>query len=66
MGGARTKSVTLRLELDINKELDRYCAQTGLSKSLVTNSALSHFLRGSGATRERILREYVKRAKRKS
>jgi predicted transcriptional regulator len=65
MGGARTKSVTLRLELDVNKELDRYCAQTGLSKSLVANSALAHFLGAGGAARERILRAYVKRAKRK-
>lgn len=66
MGGAQTKSVTLRLELDVNDELDGYSADAGLSKSLVVNSALSYFLRGSGAARERIVREYVKRAKRKA
>jgi predicted transcriptional regulator len=65
MGGARTKSVTLRLELGINDKLDRYCADAALSKSLIVNSALSHLLRANEATRTEIVREYVKRAKRK-
>ncbi|HUV87629.1 MAG TPA: hypothetical protein VMX79_11025 [bacterium] len=66
MGGARTKSVTVRLELDVNDKLDRYCADAALSKSLIVNSALSHFLRAGDATRTEIVREYVKRAKRRA
>lgn len=66
MGGARTKSVTVRLELDVNGKLDRYCADAALSKSLVVNSALSHFLRAGDATRTDIVREYVRRAKRQA
>ncbi len=65
MGGARTKSVTVRLELAVNDKLDRYCADVGLSKSLIVNSALSHFLRASDSARTDMVREYVKRAKRK-
>ncbi len=64
MGGARTKSVTVRLELGINDKLDRYCADAALSKSLIVNSALSHFLRASDSARTEMVREYVKRAKR--
>ncbi len=65
MGGAQTKSVTVRLELGINDKLDRYCANAALSKSLIANSALEHRWRANEATRTEIIREYVKRAKRK-
>jgi predicted transcriptional regulator len=65
MGGARTKSVTVRLELAINDRLDRYCADVALSKSLIVNSALAHFLRAGDSSKMEMVREYVKRAKRK-
>jgi len=64
MGGARTKSVTVRLELGINDKLDRYCADAALSKSLIVNSALAYLLRASDSARTEMVREYVKRAKR--
>jgi predicted transcriptional regulator len=66
MGGARTKSVTVRLDLDVNDQLDRYCRDAALSKSLIVNSALSHLLRATDATRTEMVRDYIKRAKKRT
>jgi len=65
MGGAQTKSVTVRLDLGVNDQLDRYCARAELSKSLVVNCALAHFLRAKDATKVDIVKEYIQRAKKK-
>jgi hypothetical protein len=65
MGGAQTKSVTVRLEVGVNDMLDRYCTDAGLSKSLIVNSTLSYFFGASDTARMEIVRDYVKRAKRK-
>ena len=66
MGGARTKSVTVRLDLDVNDKLDRYCRDAELSKSLIVNSALAYFLRSADATRTELVRDYLKRAKKQA
>jgi predicted transcriptional regulator len=66
MGGAQTKSVTLRLDLSVNGRLDGYCRDAGLSKSLVVNCALADFLGANEKARVGIIKDYIKRAKRKS
>ncbi len=65
MGGAQTKSVTVRLDLGVNDRLSRYSAGAALSKSLIVNCALAHFLGASEKTRFEILKGYITRAKRK-
>jgi len=65
MGGAQTKSVTVRLDLGVNERLDGYCGDAGLSKSLVVNCALAYFLGASEKVRVEIIKDYIKRAKRK-
>jgi predicted transcriptional regulator len=65
MGGARTKSVTVRLDLGVNDRLDNYCGDAGLSKSLVVNCTLAHFLGTNEKARLDIVKDYIKRAKRK-
>jgi len=65
MGGAQTKSVTVRLDLGVNERLDGYCHGAGLSKSLVVNCALAYFQRASEKTRVEIMKDYIKRARRK-
>jgi predicted transcriptional regulator len=65
MGTARTKSVTVRLDVDVNRRLDRYCKEDALSKSLVVNCALDHLLRAKERARQDIIRDYVVQAKKK-
>jgi hypothetical protein len=64
MGGARTKSVTLRLDLDVNDRLDGYCGDNGLPKSLVVNCAVANFLGVGEKARFDIMKDYIRRAQR--
>ncbi|MGD8718063.1 MAG: hypothetical protein PVH29_04495 [Candidatus Zixiibacteriota bacterium] len=66
MGGAHTKSVTVRLDLGVNDDLDGYCRDASLSKSLIVNCALANFLQSSEKKRVEIIKAYIKRAKRKN
>ncbi len=63
MAGARTRSVTLRIDVNVNDTLDRFCCGEGLTKSLVVNSALAAFLRRPARGRIDVVKEYVERAK---
>ena len=63
MAGARTKSVTLRVDVDVNRALDEFCECEALAKSLVVNSALATFLRAPGKARVDLIKDYVERAK---
>ncbi len=65
MAMARTKSVTVRLDVDLNRRLDRYCKDEVLTKSLVVNCALAHFFGARDKARFEIIKGYVARAKRK-
>jgi len=65
MGTARTKSVTVRLDLDVNGQLDRFCKDAELAKSLVVNSALAYFLRDNDKARLDAVTDYVIRAKKR-
>ncbi len=65
MGGAQTKSVTVRLDVGIDGGLSRYAPDAGLSESLIVNSALARFLRANAAARTEIVRGYVERARKK-
>jgi len=63
MKPARTKSVTLRLDMDLNAQLDRYCRGTNFTKSLLVNCAVANFIRASEKDRREIVRDYVRRAR---
>lgn len=65
MGTAHTKSVTVRLDLDLNDRLDRYCESAELSKSLVVNCALAHFLNNAAKDKLDVVRDYVVQVKQK-
>lgn len=65
MGTSRTKSVTVRLDMDLNGQLDRFCREAEMAKSLVVNSALASFLRNNDKARIDEITEYVIRAKKR-
>jgi len=65
MGTAHTKSVTVRLDVELNDRLDRYCEKAELSKSLVVNCALAHFLNNGDRAKLDVVRDYVVRVKHK-
>jgi predicted transcriptional regulator len=60
---ARTKSVTVRLDMDINDRLDDYCADTRFSKSLLVNSALNYFVNLPDERKFEVIKDYVILAK---
>lgn len=55
----RTKSVTVRLDMEINDGLDEYRAETRFSKSLLVNSALNHFVHLPDESKFAVIKEYV-------
>ena len=63
MRSAQTKSVTLRLDVDVNRELDRYCEKANCTKSLLVNCALADFLRAPEKDRFQVVKDYVVRAR---
>lgn len=63
MKAAQTKSVTLRLDVEVNAKLDRFCRSNNFTKSLLVNCALDNFIRASEKEREEMVREYVRRAR---
>lgn len=60
---ANTKSVTVRLDLDINNLLDSYREATRFSKSLLVNSALNYFVKLSDEDKFAVIKNYVILAK---
>jgi predicted transcriptional regulator len=59
MKTSRTKSVTVRLDLEINKRLDEYCQVTRFSKSLLVNSALDYFVNLPDDRKFEVIKDYV-------
>lgn len=59
MKTSRTKSVTVRLDLEINKRLDEYCQVTRFSKSLLVNSALDFFVNLPDDRKFEVIKDYV-------
>jgi len=59
MKTSRTKSVTVRLDLVINKRLDEYCQVTRFSKSLLVNSALDYFVNLPDDRKFEVIKDYV-------
>jgi len=55
----RTKSVTVRLDIEINDRLDDYCADTRFSKSLLVNSALDFFVGLPDERKFEVIKAYV-------
>jgi predicted transcriptional regulator len=55
----RTKSVTVRLDIEINDRLDDYCADTRFSKSLLVNSALNYFVGLPDERKFEVIKDYV-------
>ncbi|UCE26294.1 MAG: hypothetical protein JSW52_07985 [Candidatus Coatesbacteria bacterium] len=55
----RTKSVTVRLDIEINDRLDDYCADTRFSKSLLVNSALDYFTGLPDERKFEVIKDYV-------
>ena len=56
---ARTKSVTVRLDMEINNRLDNYCQDTRFSKSLLVNSALNYFVNLPDDRKFEVIKDYV-------
>jgi predicted transcriptional regulator len=59
MKTSRTKSVTVRLDLEINRRLDEYCQVTRFSKSLLVNSALDYFVNLPDDRKFEVIKDYV-------